>query len=105
MTQTDELAVALRRRDDGVAVSLRVVTRAPRTECTGLSGGALKVKVAAPPVDGAANDAVRRWLADLCDCRRSEVEVLVGERSRDKVVLIRDVDEAAVLRALQRALC
>ena len=104
MTETDELAVALHRRDDGVTVSLRVVPRAPRTECTGLSGSALKVKVAAPPVGGAANDAVRRWLADLCGCRAAEVEVLVGERSRDKVVLIRDVDETAVLRALRRGL-
>ena len=104
MTQTDELAVALRGRDDGVTVSLRVVPRAPRTECTGVSGRALKVKVAAPPVDGAANEAVRRWLADLCGCRASEVEVLVGARSKDKVLLIRGVDEAAVLRALRSGL-
>ena len=104
MTESGDLAVALRRRDDGVTVSLRVVPRAPRTECTGLSGGAVKVKVAAPPVGGAANDAVCRWFADLCGCRPSEVEVLVGERARDKVVLIRAVDEAWVLRALHSGL-
>jgi uncharacterized protein len=104
MTESDRLAVALHRRDDGVTVSVRVVPRAPRTECVGLAGGALKVKLSAPPVDGAANDALRRWLADLCGCRPSEVEVLVGERSRDKVVLVRDVEEADVLRALRSVL-
>ena len=104
MSETEEFAVALRRHAQGVAVAFRVVPRAARTECTGLHGAALKLKVAAPPVDGASNDALRRWVADLCGCRNREVEVLVGERSRDKVVLIRTVDEAAVLRALRSAL-
>ena len=104
MMQTDGLAVALHRRGDGVTVAVRVVPRAPRTECVGLVGSALKIKLAAPPVDGAANDALRCWLADLCGRRRSEVEVLVGERSRDKVVLVRDADEADVLRALRSAM-
>jgi uncharacterized protein len=104
MTQADGFAAALHRRDDGVTVSVRVVPRAPRTVCVGLVGRALKVKLAAPPVDGAANDALRRWLAGLCGCRPSEVEVVVGQRSRDKVVLVRGVDEAAVLRGLRSAL-
>lgn len=94
------LEVAVREHPDGATVTLRVVPRAPRTILAGRHGDALKLKVHAPPVDGAANDAVRRYLAERCDVRPSAVELLQGDRSRDKVVLIRGGDVAAVRRAL-----
>ena len=90
----------VRAHPDGATVRLRVVPRAPVTTPAGRHGDAYKLKVAAPPVEGAANDEVRRFLATLLDVRSSEVDVVAGERARDKVVLVRDVSASALRRAL-----
>lgn len=82
------LAAAVRPHGDGAAVHVRVVVRAPRTRIAGRYGDALKVRVAAPPVDGAANDELCRYLADRAGVRPSEVTVVAGERARDKVVAV-----------------
>lgn len=84
---------------DGATLRLRVVPRAPRTTVAGAYGAAVKLKVAAPPAEGAANAEVCRYLAAQLGVRTAEVQILVGERSRDKVVLVRGVD-AAQLREL-----
>jgi uncharacterized protein len=95
-----DVEVAVRDHADGASVALRVVPRAPRTELAGRHGRTLKLKVHAPPVEGAANDAVRRFLADRLGVRASEVELLQGERSRDKVVLVRGITGGALTSAL-----
>jgi uncharacterized protein len=91
-----DVEAAVRDHPDGATVVLRVVPRAPRTELAGRYGRSLKLKVHAPPVEGAANETVRRFVADLAGVRPADVELLQGERSRDKVVLVRGVP-AAVL--------
>lgn len=62
--------------------------------------GALKMRVAAPPVDGQANEEARRYLAKLLGLPRTRVEVVRGASGRDKVVLIRDMDPDDVRRTL-----
>lgn len=62
--------------------------------------GALKLRVAAPPVDGKANSEVCRYLAKLLGLPQTKVEVVRGASGRDKVVLIRDVDPDDVRRTL-----
>ena len=63
-------------------------------------GDELKIKVTAPPVDSAANEAVIRLLADVLDCPRSSVQLLRGQTSRHKQVLIQGVSAEAVLAKL-----
>jgi uncharacterized protein len=92
--------MAVRSHPRGATVALRVVPRAPRTVCVGLHGDAVKLKVAAPPVDGAANDAVRRWVAEVVGRRTNEIEVVAGARGRDKVVLVTDASTEEVGIAL-----
>ena len=70
----------------GVRLRLRVQPRASRTEITGVHGGALRVRIAAPPVDGAANEALIRFLAERLGLPRSAVRLVAGETSRTKVV-------------------
>ena len=67
-----------------------VVPRASRSEVVGLHGDALRVRIAAPPVDGAANDELRRTLARALGVPRSGVEIVRGQRGRQKVVEIPD---------------
>lgn len=94
------LTAAVRDHDDGATVALRVSPRAPTTALTGRHGDALKLKVHAPPVDGAANVEVRRFIAACCGVRPSDVEVRSGDRSRTKVILVRGVDAAHLRAAL-----
>ena len=81
-------------RDDGVALvfEVRVAARASRDRIMGVREGALKVALTAPPVDGAANDALRKMLAKALGVPKSCVEIVRGERSRQKLVRVRDVD-------------
>ncbi len=63
--------------------------RASRTDIDGLHGDRLKIRLAAPPVDGRANDQLTRYLADAFGVARSQVSLVRGETSRSKTVLIR----------------
>jgi uncharacterized protein len=97
-----QLAPAVRRHEEGTTVAIRVVVRAPRTQIAGAYGEAVKLKVAAPPVGGAANDEVRAHLAGLLRVRPADVRLLSGERGRDKVVLLTGCAPEEVLDALTR---
>lgn len=76
----------------GVRVRIRVVPRASRTEVVGLHGDAVRIRLTAAPVDGAANEALVSFLAERVVVPRSSVRLLSGESSRSKVVLIAGAD-------------
>src|SRR5215218_3080864 len=86
-------------RAGGVRVNVHVQPRASRSEIVGLHGAALKVRLQAPPVDGAANDALVALFAEQLGVPRRAVRVVSGATSRGKVVEIDGTTEAAV-RAL-----
>jgi uncharacterized protein len=77
-------------------IDIYVQPRATRSEIVGLHDGVIKVRLAAPPVDGAANDALVEFLAERLHVRKSDVRVIAGHTSRRKVVEIDGVDEATV---------
>lgn len=80
--------------DDGVALAVRARTRARTTEVSGPYGDrAVKISLAAEPVDGAANEELVGFLAELFGLARGEVEVVRGRGSRSKVVRVRGVSE------------
>jgi uncharacterized protein len=74
--------------DSSTTLLVRVIPRSGRTALGGKRGEALLVRLAAAPVDGAANDALVRFLADLLDRPRRDVAIVAGEKSRDKQVRI-----------------
>ena len=80
---------------------IRVQPRASRTELVGLHGDSLKVRLAAPPVDGAANEALVRFLADALSVPRTHVELLSGHAGRRKVVEITGITAAHAERVLR----
>ena len=80
----------------GVSFRVRVVPRAGRTGVAGVRGDALLVRLAAAPVEGAANEALVTALAGILAVPRRDVAITSGERSRDKVVRIAGVDIARI---------
>lgn len=76
----------LRAQADGVVLSVKLQPRASANVIGGPIGGELRIKVTAPPVDSAANEALVRLLAEKLECARSRVELLRGQTSRHKVV-------------------
>jgi len=93
----EELDRLLRPTPKGVTLSCRVQPRASRNALAGVMGDSLKVALTAPPVDGKANAALCRFLADKAGLPRSSVQILSGETSRTKVILFIGI-EHGVLR-------
>lgn len=85
---------AIRPSAAGVILSVAVKVRASRTAVLGLKDEVLQVALAAPPVDGAANEALRRALADHFGLAKSAVTIVGGEKSRRKQVELAGVDVA-----------
>jgi len=75
-------------------LDIRVIPRAPRTRVDGMRGGAVLIRLAAPPVDGAANDALVAFLSEVLALPRRNIQIVSGENSRDKRVQIEGLDEA-----------
>ena len=84
----------------GAEIRVRLQPRAGRDELVGERDGRLVVRVSAPPVGGAANDALRKLLAKRLGVARGRVEIVRGERTRDKVVRVEGVNSAQLRRAL-----
>jgi uncharacterized protein (TIGR00251 family) len=85
---------------DSVLLAIRVIPRASRTEIVGERAGRLAVRVTAPPLEGRANDAVRRLLAKTLGVAVGRVQVVSGERGRDKRVRIERISATEAARRL-----
>jgi uncharacterized protein len=85
-------------RDGAVRFAVRVQPRASRSEVSGLHGEALKVRLSAPPVDGAANEALIALLADVLAVSRRAVRIVAGASARTKLVEVVGVTAALVER-------
>ena len=94
------LPAFLRVVTDGVLLSIKLQPRASANEVGGLLGNELRIKVTAPPVDAAANEALLRLLAETLDCPRGRVELTRGHTSRHKVVKIHGFSAEAVVAKL-----
>ncbi len=88
---------------DGVQLSLKVQPRASANALVGAAGNELRVKVTAPPVDAAANEALVRFLAGCFDIPRNRVELLRGNTSRHKVVKLYGLDPKTAMDRLRSA--
>jgi uncharacterized protein (TIGR00251 family) len=87
---------------DGVILDIKVIPRAGRTELAGTRDGALLIRLAAAPVEGAANHALIDFLADLLDLPKRNIAIVSGETSRQKRVKITGVTASAVQDRLDR---
>lgn len=83
-------------------IMVRLRPRGRKNELIGMRDGVLQAKVTAPPVDGKANRALCKLIAKRVGVAPSRVNVVRGEKSRDKLVRVEGVDSAALQEVLDR---
>jgi uncharacterized protein (TIGR00251 family) len=93
----------LRVHGDGVYLSVKLQPRASKSAIGETAGNELKVKVKAPPVDFAANEALLRLLAETLECPRGAIQIVRGNTSRHKQIFLRGLSAADVAEKLLRA--
>lgn len=85
----------------GAVLTVHVQPNAPRTECVGPYGDALKIRVAAPPVEGAANEALIRFLAERCGVPAGAIVIRSGSSARRKQILLKGLSAQSVAEKLR----
>ena len=92
---------------DGVMIKLHIQPQASRTEISGEYGDGkavrLKIRIAAPPVDGEANQELIRFLKKLTNVPRARIRILRGETSKSKDVLLEGVTWSEVAESFTSA--
>jgi uncharacterized protein (TIGR00251 family) len=84
---------------------IHLTPRSARDAVLGFEGGVLRARVMAPPVEGRANEALLRLLANALGVPKSSLRILRGERGREKLVAIEGLDAAEVRRRLESLSC
>ncbi len=93
----------LRVLPDGVLLAVKLQPRASANEIGEALGDELRIKVTAPPVDSAANEALIRLLAEQLDCPRNRVQLVRGQTSRHKVIKLHGVTPEDVVAKLGKS--
>ena len=86
---------------DGAVLSLRIIPRAHKNAIQGEHGDALKIRLCAPPVEGAANSALIEFLSDTLSIPRARVQLLSGATSRNKRILLAGLSTSAIRERLE----
>jgi len=94
------MPLALSKTDQGIILPVHVVVKARKTEIAGLFGESLKLKVASPPIDGKANKEIIKFLSSLLGISKKQIEILSGEKSKDKKLLLTGIKARTVYDVL-----
>jgi len=86
-------SISLRESKKGLSFDIQVTPHASRAEIVCVQDGALKLKVTAPPVEGAANEACIKLLADELKLKKSQMEISSGAKSRRKTVTVQNINK------------
>lgn len=95
-------SLRIQRTGTGIRISVRVQPRASVTQVTGLHGDALRVRLTAPPVDGAANAALVEFLSETFGIPRASITIVAGATSRTKVVELTGITEERVRKLVEQ---
>lgn len=104
MTAAEALGAVVTPSPAGCVLALTVSPRAAKTAFSGIAADRLKLRVAAPPAEGAANEAVIRFLAAVLDVPMSRVRLVAGQRGRRKQIAITGLSVGEAIARLAPAL-
>ncbi len=86
------MKIPYKKTKDGIEIEVKVEPRSSRKGISGLMGNAVKVKLTAPPVEGAANEQLIEVLSEATGLKKSAMRITRGASSKKKTVLIKGVD-------------
>jgi uncharacterized protein len=95
-----EMTIRFQESDAGITFAIKIHPRAKRNAITGELGGALKLSLIAPPVDGKANEACIEFFAKLLKLPGSSITIAAGQTSRNKVIRVAGLSAAEVRERL-----
>ena len=89
-------------KDDSeiVKIKVKVLPRGAKDQILGMDQGEIKIKLTAPPVEGKANEALKRFLAKKLGLKKKSIEIVKGIRSRTKIIEIRGMAKEELLRSI-----
>lgn len=90
----------IRQEKNGASFAVKVAPRASHNKIAQIEDGVLKVRLTAPPVGGAANQALIKLLAKTLGLAKSQVQVIKGQKSRDKRILVQGLEPTQISRLL-----
>lgn len=96
------MSIRIQATATGVRIAVRVQPRASANEIAGAHGDAIKVRLTAPPVEGAANEALVRFLADTFRIPARDITIVAGSSSRSKIVELAGITEDRVRQLAER---
>ena len=85
---------SVRESRHGCTFDIQVTPHASRSQIAGIQDDALKIKVTALPVEGAANEACIKLIAKELGLKKSQIEIFAGQKSRKKAVTVKDITAA-----------
>lgn len=92
--------IEVKENADGVTFAVRVLPRSSRNEIVGEAEGVLKIKLTAPPVEGAANKALIEFLSGKLKVAKSRISIITGQSGRSKVVAVAGITQADFLNSI-----
>ncbi|MGC4096033.1 MAG: DUF167 domain-containing protein [Nitrospira sp.] len=92
--------VIARDSEYGALLTVHVQPGSSRTECAGIHGDAVKIRLAARPIDGAANNELIRFIADRCAVSRTNVQIRAGTEARRKHLCVKGLAAEVLLARL-----
>jgi len=81
---------------NGVVLRIHVVPKSAKSEISGIQDDALKLKITAPPAEGQANEACKRFLSDILGVRKNQVTIISGHKSRKKTIAIEGIGKKEI---------
>jgi uncharacterized protein (TIGR00251 family) len=97
--ESDDLPGFIKPHPNGWMIQIIAAPRAKRSKFIGLHGGFPRIAVAAPPTDGRANEELTRFMAELLKVPRQSIQLLRGDSSKHKSILVHGVSPEALTRA------
>ncbi|HON59544.1 MAG TPA: DUF167 domain-containing protein [Smithella sp.] len=92
--------ISVKESQRGLSFDIHVIPYASRAEIAGIQDGTLKVRVTAPPVEGAANAACIKLLASALGLKKSQMEISTGAKSRRKTVTVKNIGKSELERKI-----
>ena len=97
---SSKLSLIVSEKQDGCILKCWIQPRSSRNALVGIHGDAIKIALTAPPVDGKANKELLKFLAKYFKLPKSSIQIIAGESSRNKTILITDIDKDTIIKKL-----